>query len=762
MKLSRWFLSVIIFCYVLIYGALIYAGSGLPYVFDNNETFSSLWHAQSLSKFGINNTKGLADEVFSPHLEASPFIHSHQGNFPRLFAWLIYEFGATTAELQIIITTFTIGLGTILLAYLFFAQISSPLIALVASLVFMTDYLLFAQWQVVTYRVWYGFLFFAMMFSIEKIKHNQYTRWFVLLFVASACLLYFEFIFAAFVGVWCLLWTFFRIHNNYKLVFKTVLAMASGAFVGLSIFLFQAIVYLGWPDFLRDINLTFASRNNSAISHHSVQEIFKFFESKRVIFWFNFQDKSSFQSLELFFRSIVDNNLNAHSPSLVIIFSGLFVCWLINNILTKLKLLQPDNIQKFNRLGLLKITENYITSSVVLVAMGLICMYFLYSRSFELALSINKICILLICVPSFLFLKLILSKDFTMWKTALYGFTFLALSQLLWQASNKQLSSIWDYFYSFNSFQEIWLIFLAAILISLQIYRLLAESPEFEKNNSKLFAILSFMLLGLTSYGVIYYLSAGYIYSGYIARLAPFIVFVSDLVYVVVFSILVFTIIAEFNNAKTKSFELSCLTGLSTSIIVLVGLLFFWGKVQVKSVRIFPPTHFDFTKKLSSAPYYGSSFVTNNYAAPVATYTNQWAYMDSKIGSAIINEDSHGKLKLLGDDRYLWFADKKTNQSYRRPDYFICVLYQTLGSAVPISQQFSGQSAYLGQGCDSLPLVKLASKLNNSLGLKLVEIDSEGPHSVGFVRWAIVKFDWDNGLGGGLVWEDETDMSEYR
>jgi hypothetical protein len=762
MKLSRWFLPVVVYSYVLIYGALIYAGSGLPFVLDNNETFSSLWHAKSLSKFGINNTKGLADEVFSPHLEASPFVHSHQGNFPRLFAWLIYEFGATTAELQIAITTFTVGLGTILLAYLFFAQISSPLIALIASLVFMTDYLLFAQWQVVTYRVWYGFLFFAMMFSIEKIKCDQYIRWFVILFAASACLLYFEFIFATFVGVWCLLWTFFRLHHNYKHVFKTVLAMASGAFVGFAIFLFQAIVYLGWSDFLRDINLTFSSRNNSSISIHSEQEIFKFFESKRVIFWFNFQDNSSFQSLKAFFRSVVDNNLSAHSPSLVIIFYGLFACWLVNNILAKLKLLQPDNIQMSNRLSLLKIIENYITSSLMLLTMGLIYLVFLYSGSLELALNIDKIFILLIAVPAFLFLKLIISKDFTKWKTALYGLTTLVLFQLLWQASNKQLISIWDYFHNFNSFLLIWLIFLAIILISLQICRLLAEDPEFEKNNSKLLSVLSFMLTGLSSYGVIYYLSAGYIYSGYTSRLAPFIVFASDLVYVVVFSMLVLTIIAEFNSAKKKSFELSCLAGLLISITVLVGLLFFWGEVQVKSVKIFPPTHFDFTKKLSSPPFYGSSFVTNNYAAPVATYTNQWAYMDSKIGNAIFVKDSYGKLKLLGDDRYLWFADKKTNEAYRRPDYFICVFFQTLGSAIPISQQLSGQSAYFGQGCDSLPLVKLASKLNNSLGLKLVEIDSEGPDSVGFVRWAIVKFDWDNRLGGGLVWEDKTDISETR
>jgi hypothetical protein len=756
MKLSRWFLPVIVVSYIFIYGALIYGGSGLPYIFDNNETFSSLWHAQSLSNFEISNTKGLADEVFSPHPDASPFVHTHQGNFPRLFAWLIYEFGATTASSQIVVTTLTIGLSTILLAYLFFAQMGNPLIAVVASLVFMTDYLLFSQWQVVTYRVWYGFLFFAMMFSIEKIKNDQKFQWFILLFSASVCLLYFEFVFAAFVGIWCLLWTLFRMHGNFKLVFKTSLAMGVGAFVGLAIFLFQAIAYLGWSDFLRDINLTFSSRNNSGNSIESTLEIFKFFESKRVIFWFNFQDKSSFQSLDAFFRSIVDNDLNAHSPGLVIVFYGLFACWILNNILAKLRL-QPNQSQLSNELGLKEIISNYIKVTLDVVAMGS-CLSFLYLGSFLTALSIN----LLIAGPLFLFLKLILSNDIKNWKDSLYGVVFLALTTLLWQASNKQLVPIWDYLYKFNSFQEILLIFLVSILISIQISRLLTEDIWFKQNNTKLLSVLSFMALGMISYGIIYFLSAGYIYSGYISRLAPFTVFISDLVYVVVFSMLVLTVIAEWNSAKKNDFGLVYIIRLLTSVAVLVGLLIFWSVIQVKTVRVFPPNHFDFTKKLASPPYLGSSFIVNNYAAPVAAYTNQWAYMDQKIGNAISINDSSGKLKLLGDDRYLWFADKKTNQSYRRPDYFICVFNQTLGSAVPISRHLSGHSVYLGQGCGNLPLVKLATKLDNAFGLQLVDIDSEGPSSVGFVRWAIVKFDWENGLISGLVWEDENNLSRPR
>jgi len=43
-----------------------------------------------------------------------------------------------------------------------------------------------------------------------------------------------------------------------------------------------------------------------------------------------------------------------------------------------------------------------------------------------------------------------------------------------------------------------------------------------------------------------------------------------------------------------------------------------------------------------------------------------------------------------------------------------------------------------------------------------VDIDSEGPASVGFVRWAIVKFNWGSGLSSGLVWKDENHFSGPR
>src|SRR5947209_8990698 len=112
--------------YALGYGGLLIWARGLPYVLDNNESFSSLWHAYNLYHFDIRQTWGLTDEACSPHPEAHPFVHTHQGNFPRLFAFLLFVLGARTIESQIVLTTVTVGGAAICFAYHFFSKLAGP------------------------------------------------------------------------------------------------------------------------------------------------------------------------------------------------------------------------------------------------------------------------------------------------------------------------------------------------------------------------------------------------------------------------------------------------------------------------------------------------------------------------------------------------------------------------------------------------------------------------------------------------------------
>ncbi len=52
--------------YVALYGWLLVSTNALPYVYDNTETFSALWHAQNLYRFDFFKNWGLTDEAYGP------------------------------------------------------------------------------------------------------------------------------------------------------------------------------------------------------------------------------------------------------------------------------------------------------------------------------------------------------------------------------------------------------------------------------------------------------------------------------------------------------------------------------------------------------------------------------------------------------------------------------------------------------------------------------------------------------------------------
>ena len=119
-------------------------------MYDNNESYSSFWHGYSLYHFGLSNGAGLADEAFSPDPETHPFVHTHQGNLRRLYSLLLYAFGLRSVEGHIVATTLTVGLAGVVLAFGFLPAIAVQLFATITALLLVTDYVLAAEWSVVT------------------------------------------------------------------------------------------------------------------------------------------------------------------------------------------------------------------------------------------------------------------------------------------------------------------------------------------------------------------------------------------------------------------------------------------------------------------------------------------------------------------------------------------------------------------------------------------------------------------------------------
>ena len=752
--------SIVLVAYFVIFGWLLTNTNGMPYVMDNNESYSSVVHVNSLSKFGLLETRGLADEALGPSADAHPYVHSHQGNFPRLFAWIIFELGATTVAEQIWVTTFSIGLFSIIFAFAFFSSISNPPFAMLCCLIFLTDYIFFVQWQVVTYRVWYGFVFFLQFYAIECWVNKRSLQWLFLIFLNTALFCYGELIFAAFLGLASLMWLVLRGWGNRRILFLGALVLALGLFVALVVLVAQGISYMGVDNFLKDIQITFGARNNFDGKGLSLHEMASFYRDKKVIFWENLQGRSEFIGWLPFIKSTLSGFVQANGPISLMLFVILFV----SSIIFRLPFRLPSStgswiILFFQSEKTWSIGVRYFFASsfvILLIAAG----FRFANVFFGYPFNNNFLPIFAFAVVFIVCMVLRFELKFFSY-FILLAFAVVAMSTLFPLLFSSEYSVYWINAHGNLLVEYFALILPIFVIVLVSNYLIFQNRTKRELNAEngilKLNNCFLFLLTGLFAYAVVYHLSPGYIFSGYINRDAPFLVYFADVGLAISFlAPFVFSFFSIYQFIMVERSFLN-LGRVIVANIFLVFVVWLWLGLQHAHLQNFSPAHFDVFQRLHSPPFKNASFIVNTYAAPIGVQTGQWAFMDGYIGRGMF-AIVEGEKRLIGDRRYLWLADKDINPTYRRPEYFICLLGQTWGSAL---SHLANRSS--GYDCLNFPLVKLAMEKGGSTpGLSLVDFDQAGLKRVGFVSWAIVKFDWDNGLGGGLVWQDETDKSGYR
>ncbi len=316
-----WCLGTLTVVYLVVYGWLLAATDLLPYVYDNNETFSSLWHAHNLYSYDVFRSWGLTDEAFSPHAPAHPYAHTHQGNFPRLPAFVIYVLGARTAESQILVTTFTAGVVAMFFAFHFLARRAGPYFALIATLVLTTDYLFYTQWHVVTYRVWHLFFMFSSLLCIDGIGRGvgrQRRLWLLLTFVNFAGLFYFELVFVAFTSILSGLYACWSYWRRPRTLLLAWIAEGLGGLFGIGVLILQLRMYLGWAALFEDFYLTFFTRNRVADDPAMLARIESFYQDRNIAFWFNIVDVGDLRSLSAFVHQVFEYHLGVLTPFLTL------------------------------------------------------------------------------------------------------------------------------------------------------------------------------------------------------------------------------------------------------------------------------------------------------------------------------------------------------------------------------------------------------------------------------------------------------------
>lgn len=324
----RYYLFLLLLLYTTAYGWILVSTDFMPYVMDNNESFSVLWHSSNLYHFSFWQSFGLTDEAFSPDPAAHPVPHTHQGNMPRLFGFLIFLLGARSIESQIFITTAVIGTLTILMMYHYFTRLAGPLFAFICSSLLITDYLLFMQWHVGTYRVWYAFLFFLGLLGIHGISGQRSRLWKWLLAATYMLLFYFELVFAGLIALFSALYAVVIYRRTPSLVKRILAIQFKGAVAAVLILFAQLSAVFGPSVAFQDFRLTFFSRNNSAGGLTSGQLV-AFFESHNIAYWYNVFDAGNYRNHLALLRSQTYVNFQVYTPILTLIAVILASGWLL-------------------------------------------------------------------------------------------------------------------------------------------------------------------------------------------------------------------------------------------------------------------------------------------------------------------------------------------------------------------------------------------------------------------------------------------------
>lgn len=787
---------VLVFLHQLYFGWFMVRSSFVPYVMDGNETFSVWWHSHNLYSFSFWKSFGLTDESYGVTEASHPFFHTHQGNMPRLFGFLIYALGARTVESQVLVTTLIIGNLTLYFCFASIARIARPVIAFVFCLFLFSDYLLLAQWHVVTYRVWYGFLFFGSLFAISSAHRADGRIWpYALQGALFFLLFYFELVFAVYISIIAglyVLWIHRKSWRRIAALYAVQLVMGLSA---IGLLLLQNVLVFGLDVVKADFATTFFARNASSAGT-TFAAVEEFFRNHNIVFWNNFRDGTQLRTMGAFVQSIGTNIFQIWTPPFFLLvaipFLGVLISFLESQFragplsmqsrsvrFVGVRVVEPDGASSAFSVNLVYNRDvNFLppsrfaevrlegpgasgrTFSLKIPALlarvsfwrtvGLICVAALAIRAVTapgalVGLAPDRVGLF----PWTAILCLSVAISFGLlavgYLTARPQLMIVGRASLCLALSagviinnhgmfNQSYSGTWITLFESGKVRVILRIAIVAALAGATVMAAVGATKSFgTASRAGIRAAIIFMIISFAGYTAVYLLSPGYVISGYAERYAPFaIYFLSMLPALALYALVVAGgrlrrwVGAKFPNLAPSG-RVAIPAVLACFVTVPVVL---WITVQFYYVRLFPPDHLAFLKILRSPPFHNATFAVNNYAAPAAYYSGNWAYFDTMIGYAGFDRDG-SSYKRLTDRSMVWLADWKSNSEYVRPQYYLCMPGRTFASVL-LDRDPAGQGLPF-RFCNDAPIV--AQKL--PFPHPLMASDTLPPKF-----WSIVALDW--------------------
>jgi len=681
--------------YFILYFIYLVKCQYIPYVFDNNETFSALTHARNMAMFGFKTTFGLTDETFSILPSAHPFVYTHQGNFPRFYTYILYIMGFETFGCQVFITTFTIGFAGLIFCHQFISKNISTLFSIIFCTLLMTDYIMFSQWQVNVWRVWQFFFFFSSFICSQKILENKNSFFIPLSILNFCCLAYTEISFTIFVTLSCLIYSFLQTDNK-KRIFLNTFIIGTGIGLGLFILIYQNIMFLGWENFITDLKYTFSSRNS--LDHNEKTKILEFFQIHKIAFWESFNSinnlRNPFKILALFYQYC----LLPYTPFLnFLVFSSFILTFMKYK-----KIVLPDKLVHLMSviflICVLVINEKYIFKSITQIKIEwlllLIATIYISHKLLNSKKILNLISLLIFLSSIYIIINFLNNQNITFSNHLIY----LSLQQF-------QIREL--YFITF----AIFFIYLCEnIQIPNQLLLIKFKPTLYLFCSCFLGFILSFLIL------------PGYILAGYLYRYCCFTVYAHMLLYAWFIYAIVLNLLSTNFNIKER---LYIINKIIIPCYLLIIFIVSWYNLQIAYMHEFKPDNFKFIRKLEKDYILkNKTIVANQYSAPFTYISKTWGYYDPEIINSTlssINQKDH--LKITKDFKYLWFNDAKTNKSYQSPDIFICWIPYNI-------EQFNESKPR----CGDYNLVKLA-RSHKSKQYNLIEYARDDS---GEDKWSII------------------------
>ena len=232
--------------------------NGIPYLIDNNETYGLIREIQYRFKIEGTIKTYLFNEATSNNPLDYPIVYTHEGVSSRFFVWSLMALGLKSTETIIITLALIFGSLTITYFYKFIENFFNQKIALLVTIIFMGNYLLFNQAQfqiiIITRLALSLFVYNTILKYLKKIKVSNLEL--ILSYFATFTIILGNPIFALyfFMSIILIILLFKEARN--KIILRHVYVSITAA----AVFILQLINYYGFVNFLRDLEITYLLR----------------------------------------------------------------------------------------------------------------------------------------------------------------------------------------------------------------------------------------------------------------------------------------------------------------------------------------------------------------------------------------------------------------------------------------------------------------------------------------------------------------------